>query len=146
MRLLVLEASKWTVTAAQEPTGNGGFSCPLTASLGSLGANYEKSLDGLLSLLAKFSEHGQRMLNDGICHEIDENEKLFEFIKGDLRLIWFYGKGNKIIICSHCFIKKGRKTPIAEKSIASKIKKEYFDLLDRNIEVPLHYEERDDHE
>ncbi|WP_175645509.1 type II toxin-antitoxin system RelE/ParE family toxin [Pseudomonas sp. KK4] len=129
------------MTAAQEKTGAEEFRCPLIESLTELGPNYEKSMDGLLSMLAKFSEHGQRMLNDGICHEIDENEKLFEFIKGDLRLIWFYGKGNKIIICSHCFIKKGRKTPSPEKAAATKIKREYFRLLDQNIEVPLFYED-----
>jgi hypothetical protein len=140
MRLLVLEESKWIVTAAQEKAGSG-YRCALVDSLAKLGSNYEKSLDGLLSLLAKFSEHGQRMLNDGICHEVDENEKLFEFIKGDLRLIWFYGRGNKIIICSHCFIKKGKKTPPSEKAAATSIKREYFRLLDRNIEVPLIYEE-----
>ena len=141
MRLLILEDGKWVVTAAQELNAEGEFFCPLTESLLNLGANYQKSIAGLISMLGKFSEHGQRMLNDGICHEIDENEKLFEFIKGDLRLIWFYGKGNKIVICSHCFIKKGRKTPPPEKAIATKIKRAYFKLLDANIEVPLFKED-----
>lgn len=125
------------MTAVQELEGAGLYSCRLTESIASLGANYDKSVAGLLSMIGKFAEHGQKMLNDSICHEIDENEKLFEFIKGDLRLIWFYGSGNKIIICSHCFIKKGRKTPPNEKAIAIKFKKEYFSLLERNIEVPM---------
>lgn len=147
MRLLVLEQAKWIVTAVQEKTASGRYSCRLLESLDQLGANHEKSLDGLLVMLGKFSEHGQKMLNDGICHEIDENEKLFEFIKGDLRLIWFYGKGQKIVICSHCFVKKGRKTPPGEKAVATKLKRQYFELLDRNIDVPLYHEAstEDDH-
>ncbi|WP_148059011.1 type II toxin-antitoxin system RelE/ParE family toxin [Pseudomonas chlororaphis] len=137
----MLESAAWTVAAVQEVCDGGGYSCPLTESFGFLGPNYEKSLAGMMSLLEKFSVHGRKMLNDGICHEVDESEKIFEFIKGDLRVLWFYGKGNKIIICSHCFIKKTRKTPSTEKSIAIASKREYFDRLDRKIEVPLFFEE-----
>lgn len=140
MRLLVLEDAKWTVTAAQEKDSTGAYQCKLTESLAGLGPNYAKSVAGLLVMLGKFSEHGRKMLNDGICHEIDENEKLFEFIKGDLRLIWFYGDGNKIVICSHCFVKKGRKTPPAEKTIAANLKNEYFALVDKGKAIPLFYE------
>lgn len=128
------------VTAAQKVDAAGGYQCALTSSLAELPANYSKSLAGLLVMLGKFSEHGRKMLNDGICHEVDENEKIFEFIKGDLRLLWFYGNGNKIIICSHCFIKRGSKTPKPEKAIAIKLRKEYFSLVDKGIAVPMHYE------
>lgn len=140
MRLLVLEAGRWTVTAIQEHRVDGEFTCRFNDSLEELGPNYERSLAGLIAMLGKFSEHGTKMLNDGICHEIDESEKIFEFIKGDLRLLWFYGKGNKIIICSHCFIKKGRKTPTDEKAIAIRLKNEYFKLLKNGTEVPLYVE------
>ncbi|MCV4341078.1 type II toxin-antitoxin system RelE/ParE family toxin [Pseudomonas capsici] len=142
MRLQVLEAGKWTVTAPQEVDGNGDYQCILIDSFNDLGANYSKSLIGMLSLLEKFSEHGQRMLNDDICHEADKNEKLFEFIKGDLRLLWFYGQGNKIIVCSHCFVKKGRKTPKAEKAIAIKFRETYEKLTEQKIEIPLIFEKK----
>lgn len=137
MRLLILESSRWTVTAAQEPDASGVHRCRFTTSMASLGPNYAKSAAGLMVMLENFSEHGRKMLNDGICHEVDENEKLFEFIKGDLRLIWFYGNGNQIIICSHCFVKKGRKTPPSEKAAAIRLKREYFSIVDKGLEVPL---------
>lgn len=143
MRLLVLEQAKWTVTAAELEKPSGGYGCPLMESLDALGSNHEKSMDGLLVMLERFSEHGQKMLHDGICHEIDENEKIFEFIKGDLRLVWFYGDGGKIIICSHCFVKKGQKTPNGEKSHAISIKRQYWALRDKGIAVPLHYEDEE---
>ncbi|WP_163023781.1 type II toxin-antitoxin system RelE/ParE family toxin [Pseudomonas viridiflava] len=141
MRLLVLEDSKWVVTAVQELKPSGDFSCPWLDSIASLGPNYEKSLDGLVVMLEKFSEHGQKMLNKDICHEVDENEKIFEFIKGDLRLLWFYGKGNKLIICSHCFVKKGQKTPKNEKDIAIRVKARYMENIKKSVDVPLYYEE-----
>lgn len=143
MRLLVLEETRWVVTAAQHRKPSGEYECPLLESFESLGRNYEKSLVGLQVMLEKFSEHGPKMLHDGICHEIDENDKLFEFIKGDLRLIWFYGDGNKIIVCSHCFIKKGQKTSKTDKADAKRIKHQYEALRAKGIAVPLHYEDED---
>lgn len=143
MRLRVLEDTKWIVTAAELEKASGAYECPLLESFAALGSNHEKSLDGLLVMLERFSEHGQRMLNDGICHEIDENEKIFEFIKGDLRLIWFYADGSKIVVCSHCFVKKGQKTPPKEKARAIKIKDKYWALRDKGTAVPLHYEDEE---
>lgn len=141
MRLLVVERDTWTVTAAQERTNQGNYHCPLTESINALGANYDKSVDGLLSLLEKFSKHGTRILNDELCHEVDSENKIFEFIKGSLRLLWFYGAGNKIIICSHVFIKKGQKTPAAQKNAAIELKNKYAALIESGKKVDLYFEE-----
>lgn len=131
------------VTAAEIERKSGDYVCPLMRSFGALGSNHEKSVDGLLAMLERFADHGQKMLHDGICHEIDEKNKIFEFIKGDLRLIWFYGDGSKIIICSHCFVKKGQKTPKSEKAEAISIKDSYWALRNKGISVPLHYEDEE---
>lgn len=141
MRLLVLEAAAWTVTAAQEEMHGGDYDCPFMSSLAGLGANYEKSVDGLLSMLEKFATHGQRMLNDDICHEVDKKEKIFEFIKGDLRLLWFYGDGNKIIVCSHVFVKKRQKTPPLEVGKAVNMKQRYEKLIKDGINIELFIDE-----
>ncbi len=81
------------------------------------------------------------MLNTDICHEVDSDNKIFEFIKGSLRLLWFYGAGNKIIICSHVFVKKGQKTPVTQKSAAIELKKRYMKLIDSGKKIELHFEE-----
>lgn len=137
----MVERGTWTVTAAQELTKGGDYRCPLTESINDLGANYGISIVGLFSLLEKFSQHGTKILNDEICHEVDENNKIFEFIKGSLRLLWFYGAGNKIIICSHVFVKKGRKTPAQQKNIAIEIKKKYTKLIDSGKKLELYTED-----
>ena len=137
----MVERGTWTVTAAQEQTGSGEYRCPLTESLNDLGANYAKSVGGLLSLLEKFAQHGKKILNDDLCHEVDSNNKIFEFIKGDLRLLWFYGAGNKIVICSHVFIKKRQKTPESEKNAAIEIKNRYMKAIDSGKAVELFEEE-----
>lgn len=141
MRLLVLESAAWTVTSAQTEATNGKYECTFTESLNSLGANYEKSLDGLMAMLEKFSQHGPKFLNDEICHEVDSNNKIFEFIKGDLRLLWFYGAGNKIIVCSHIFVKKGQKTPAPQKNIAIRIRDRYLKLVKTGKPVKLYFDQ-----
>ncbi len=59
------------------------------------------------------------------CHTIAEGVWQFKVRGGSYRIPWFYDE-NKIIICTHYFVKKGQKTPKAEKEKALKIKKEYF--------------------
>ncbi|MBN7822316.1 type II toxin-antitoxin system RelE/ParE family toxin [Bowmanella yangjiangensis] len=141
MRLLVLETSAWTVTAVQEMTQAGEYECPFVSSLEELGPNYTKSMEGLMSMLEKFAAHGQRMLNDEICHEADKNAKIFEFIKGDLRLLWFYGDGNKIIVCSHAFVKKRQKAPPLEVRKAINLKDRYEKLIKDGKKIELFFEE-----
>lgn len=137
MRLKILERGSWTVTAVEEMSQSGQYDCPFETTLMSLGPNYDRSVDGLLALLEKLAQHGIRILNTDLCHEADSNNKIFEFIKGDIRLLWFYGAGNKIIICSHAFIKKRQKTPEAEKNRAIAIKDRYMKLVDSGKTVEL---------
>jgi phage-related protein len=79
-------------------------------------------LDQMLRLIKRVAEFGpprniemSRALEDG----------LLEFKAGAIRIIWFYER-NKIIICSHGFLKKGRKTPKLEIEKAQTIRKEYY--------------------
>lgn len=134
---MIEKSGPWTVTAAQEQTTSGEYSCPFQESLNSLGANYESAIDGFFSLFEKFSQLGKKVLNNELCHEVDSNNKIFEFIKGDLRLLWFYGSGNKVIICSHIFIKKRQKTPELEKRKAINIKNNYMKAVSsgKTIEI-----------
>lgn len=143
MRLRGLERDTWTVTAIEERTNGGLYQCPFTESLMGLGPNYDKSVDGLLALLERFSQHGVRMLNSDLCHEADSANKIFEFIKGDLRLLWFYGSGKQLVICSHVFLKKGRKTPANEKQRAIDLKNLYMKMVADKEQIELIWSEED---
>jgi phage-related protein len=62
--------------------------------------------------------------NIEISHQI--KGKLFEFIQGRLRVLWFYDEG-RLIICTSGFIKKGQKTPRNEIEHAIQVMNEYFE-------------------
>jgi hypothetical protein len=65
-----------------------------------------------------------RTLSD-TCHTIADGIWQFKVNGGSYRIPWFYDE-NRLIICTHFFVKKGQKTPAAERERALKIKKEYF--------------------
>ncbi len=50
----------------------------------------------------------------------------FEFIQGQLRVLWFYEEG-KVILCTHGFLKRSRETPDREISRAERLRKSYLE-------------------
>lgn len=130
MRLLEISSHKWQVLAPVEPgPAEGEDICPaLEFLLEHSEGNYAASAKALLAMIEKCasSDSGPRIFNDKQCHEADKNESIYEFIKGDLRLLWFYGEDRKVIICSHGFLKKSDKTPNAEKQRAITLKTQYL--------------------
>ena len=104
----------------------GGDSCQLEEFLASPG-QYGKNANGLIQLLEYVagSPSGPRELPDTLSHYIDQDERIWEFIKGQLRVAWFYDEG-QIIICTHCFVKASQKTPAADKRTAIEAKQNYL--------------------
>ena len=123
MKLQRLESRLWDVTAVVHES-NGDTCCPLIDFLTGLGKRYEGSVSGLFDFLERFAISGRDTFNDELCHYVDKDEKIWEFIKGDIRVLWFYGDG-RIIICSHAFIKKAQKTPVKDIKRAITAKKAY---------------------
>lgn len=66
---------------------------------------------------------GPRGLGTDLAHQI--SGEIYEFIKGDVRVFWFYDKGN-VVICSHGIVKKGQKTPKKDIEAAERVFREYF--------------------
>lgn len=124
MKLQRLESRSWDVTAVLDEH-DGDLYCPLIDFLTDLGKQYEGAASGLFDFFHRFSVSGRDTFNDELCHYVDKDEKIWEFIKGDIRVLWFYGNGSRIIICSHAFIKKSRKTPEKEVNRAISVKKKY---------------------
>jgi len=87
---------------------------------------YRAHVDGLIQLMEDIAS-GRRdptQLPAELCHRIDDNHQIWQFIKGRLRLLWFYD-GSRLIICVHVFLKKTPTTPIREKNIAIDLKSRY---------------------
>lgn len=50
--------------------------------------------------------------------------EIWEFIQGDLRLLYFYERG-RVVVCSHGFLKQSRKTPQSEIARAEQWQERY---------------------
>jgi len=76
-------------------------------------------------------KNGPNLLSTDISHEVDKNESIYEFIAGDLRLLWFYSnKQRKMIICGCQHLKKTKKVNKKEVKRIIKIKKDYISAYD----------------
>lgn len=116
--------------------GRDGDDCDLLDFLSSLGPNRQKDGDRLLALLERVSQNGPPR-NTDISHQI--RNEIFEFIQGQLRVLWFYEEG-KVILCTHGFLKRSRKTPDREISRADLLRKGY---LETKAKGPLMIIERE---
>jgi len=98
--------------------------CELLEFLNSLGSNYEATKNSLFALFDKISIHGP-LRNAEKSHKLND---IWEFIQGDLRIFYFYGKGKRII-CTHGLIKKGSKIKRGDIERAEKLREEYLRLV-----------------
>ncbi len=109
-----------------------GDECLTEVFLNDLADNYQASAHGLLRLIEQIVERGLEVLSTKQCHQVDKENKIYELIKGDIRLLFFKGHGNTLIVTTHAFIKKTKKTPEKDKSKAIRYKKEYQLAHDKN--------------
>lgn len=111
MRLKLLYEDRFEVVATME-----GDDCETDDFL-NRGQDYLSSRQGLQLMLAHVAKHGLSEIPAAWFHEANKNEKIYEFIKGDLRLFFFKGDGRRIAVCTTGVLKKGRK---ADKSAVAK--------------------------
>jgi phage-related protein len=97
--------------------------CQLLDFLDTIGSNLQKDGDAVLALLERAAQKGPPR-NTEISHQI--KDKIFEFVQGSLRVLWFYDEG-KLILCTQGFIKKTQKTPSSEIEQATLIREKYFE-------------------
>ena len=89
MQVLVTHSNQYKIGAV----GNA-ESCESIDFLMELGANYHASAYGLFDLLERISKDGLRDIPTKLSHRVDENENIYELIKGDLRLFYFKSDEN----------------------------------------------------
>ncbi|MCF6178583.1 MAG: type II toxin-antitoxin system RelE/ParE family toxin [Geopsychrobacter sp.] len=81
-----------------------------------------KQIEKLDATFERMALHGQRSLPTDRCHHIDDG--IWQFRADDIRVFWFYDKGN-VIICTHGFIKKVNRTPRKQIDKAKTVRAEY---------------------
>jgi len=124
MFLTPIKIEKWGVLAyCRSET-----SCDLLKWIAGLDEKYSGSRRRLFAIIDQvaYDQQGPRLLPDDICHQIDKNNQIYEFIAGKLRVLWFYSPfERKVIICTNGFLKKSQKTKSQDIKRAIKIKKRY---------------------
>lgn len=93
---------------------------------GGTGDQHASSKRQILAYLEHMAQLQHPPRNTTVTHQIDEEYAIFEIIKGDLRVAYFYDEGATIIL-SHGFVKTGQRTKRAEIQRARKAAAAYFD-------------------
>lgn len=110
----------WSIVGMCNDRGD----CPTNDFLSGLDANFEKDVNRVRVLFTHIAKNGLNQLSVDVSHNIAP--EIFEFIRGRLRIVWFYGDGVRIVVCSHGFLKKGQKTPRAEIEAAQRARSSYI--------------------
>ena len=87
-----------------------------------LGANLEKDKDHMLGLLERVASSGPPR-NTEVSHKLQGD--IWEFIKGRLRVFWFYDEG-RVVVCTHGLMKKSQKIPKGEITHAEQVRQAYL--------------------
>lgn len=111
--------------AVVQEKGNGSLACSLIDDFNDIEATYEASRNRLLEYFKHVATGGPQALNSAQCHQVDANNKIYEFISGKLRVLFFQAATGRMVICTHMFLKKTQKTPPKEVNKAIRAKNDY---------------------
>lgn len=132
MKILSVVEGIYDVGAVVLERGNGTSECVLLTQIENLERTFEASGRRLLAYIRQLAEQGPSSFSSDQLHLVDTNNKIYEFVAGRLRLLFFYSSTGKMVICSHLFVKKTQKTPIKEVSQAQSVKKQYEESVKQN--------------
>ena len=139
MEILVTYSNQYKIGAV----GNA-ESCEPIDMLMNPGANYQASADGLLDLLERISKDGLFNISTKLSHRVDENENIYELIKGDLRLFYFKTEEDFLIICTSALIKKSQAVDQKHVRKAIRLKHEYLEAVKQNTLIVIEENENGD--
>lgn len=124
MKVKELAAEQYQIVAIME-----GDDCPAENFMSIGEATYESNRDGLRNMLFHVARSGLDNLPPKWSHEVDKNNKIYEFIKGDLRLLFFKGSNGQIAVCTTGLIKKTKKVDKSAVEAASRYRDAYFEAI-----------------
>lgn len=125
MDFLVVRERRWRILAPAEVHGEV-RQCRLLSDLERLaGSGYRSAVQGMFRILNEYAENGPSHLPRDWHHRVDAERDIHEFIKGDLRVLYFVSRTGTTVICSHVLLKKSQKTPAADRDRAFRLKRTY---------------------
>lgn len=88
-------------------------------------ASTQSARVGLVQMLEFLAENGLEKASSAWLHEANKNERIYEFIKGPLRLFFFKGSKGQIAVCTTGVRKKGAKADKAAVNAAATLREAY---------------------
>lgn len=125
MKLVVLEQRQMKVVAVLKEREQG-LECPSLEFLSEQPANLQASAKGMKKLFRLYAQRGPEGLTGAMFHLADQNEGIYEFIKGDLRLFCFKDEDESLVIVSNGGHKKSQKANKKDVATAVRVRDEYF--------------------
>ena len=88
--------------AVVQEKGDGSLVCSLIDAFDDIEAAYEASRNRLLEYFRQVAGGGPQVLNPAQCHQVDANDKIYEFIAGRLRVLFFQGSTGSVVSARIC--------------------------------------------
>lgn len=136
MIVKVISSGTWRICS---PVMGNREQCTFEDFCDELGPQFRASLAGVVAMMDHHSRHGRQAFNTDQCHYVDQQEQIYEYIKGRLRVFWFEDDDH-VVICTHGIVKKDQRTPKREIDKAKRIKAAYLKAK-ANAEVRIVEEE-----
>ncbi|MCF3485194.1 hypothetical protein GUL16_16045 [Stenotrophomonas maltophilia] len=132
MRFKLLEQGAWRVVARIDHREQ----CPVEDALNDLAVNPRTQAIAmrLAAIWRAIPREGPHMLPVETYHCVDNENEIYEFIKGRYRVLCFLAEG-RMVIAACVFMKKSQKTPKREISKAISLRNEYLAALSRGEEM-----------
>ena len=129
MKLYLLVQEKYQIFATCSDRGE----CQLLSFLNELEGVLQEQADRMLNFLERVAHTGPPRRYE-VCHQIQGG--IWQFRQGRIRVLWFFGAGPEIVVCSHGFMKASQRTPQEQIKRAEIIRRRYFSDLERGeIEI-----------
>lgn len=139
MRIKILVEGEYVISAVMD-----GDTCAVEDVLLSGDTAIEGYCVGFLHMLEIVSKEGFKKFSSKQSHYINEDPKIYEFIRGPLRLIYFHGKDNNVVVSTEVVLKKSKKADKKVVHRAIQIRKDYFESIENNTLIEIRDNKNED--
>lgn len=119
MKTKILAEGKYVISSVLK-----GGKCPVVESPLCTDSNYSSSFSKLIDVIQRIAANGFQNIPASLSHAVNSKPKIFEIIRGDLRLFYFHGDKNRIVVCTELITKK---TPKVDKKVVKRAITAYED-------------------
>ena len=108
-----------------------GDECPVADFLGSDDASTKAVRSGFIdTILPHLVKEGWNNCPAAWSHEVDKENGIYEFIKGDFRIFFFKGQNELVAVCTSVKRKSGQKADKPSVNKAKAMKKAYWKAVE----------------